>query len=108
MTTYEGGFRIGEMGQLKWGDLSFDDYGVVANVNFKTDRPRYVRLVMAQEFLSRWRAGYPGSPEGKALVFVNRNGEPLTHGQVRLQFRRITDRAGIKKGSIHIFSDMTG
>jgi site-specific recombinase XerD len=104
MTTYEGGFRIGEMGQLRWGDLSFDSYGVVANVNFKTQKPRYVRLVMAQEFLARWRAGYPGTPEGNALVFVNRNGEPLTHGQVRLQFRRIADRAGItKRVNPHIF-----
>ena len=36
MMLYEGGFRIGEIGGMKWGDLTFDKWGVIANVNFKT------------------------------------------------------------------------
>ena len=101
---YEGAFRIGEVGLMKWGDLTFDSYGVIVNVSFKTDKPRYVRLIMAQEYIARWRASYPGTPEGNNLVFVNRSGEPFTHAQVRKQIRIIADRAGIKKRvNPHVF-----
>ena len=50
-TLYEGGFRIGEIGQMVWNDLKFDSTGVVVNVNFKTGKDRYIRLVMAREHL---------------------------------------------------------
>ncbi|MDD1686070.1 tyrosine-type recombinase/integrase [Methanoregula sp.] len=104
LTLYEGAFRIGEIGRLKWGDLKFDEYGVIANVSFKTDKPRYIRLVMALDYLSRWRSIYPGTPEGDSLVFVNRNGDPLTHAQVRRQIERIAERAGItKRVNPHVF-----
>lgn len=104
LTLYEGAFRIGEIGRLKWGDLKFDEYGVIANVSFKTDKPRYIRLVMALDYLSRWRSIYPGTPEGNSLVFVNRNGDPLTHAQVSRQLDRIALRAGItKRVNPHVF-----
>lgn len=104
ITLYEGGFRIGEMGALRWGDITFDTYGCVVNTSFKTKKPRYVRLIMAVEHLGRWRESYPGEPEGDALVFVNRYGEPLNHGQVLQQFRRIAARAGIRKNiTPHLF-----
>lgn len=104
LTLYEGAFRIGEVGRLKWGDLKFDEYGVIANVSFKTDKPRYIRLVMALDYLSRWRSIYPGTPEGNALVFVNRNGDPLTHAQVSRQLERIALRAGLtKRVNPHVF-----
>jgi len=94
---YEGGFRIGELGQMKWSDLSFDSTGVVANVNFKTGIPRYVRIIMARAYLSQWRADYPGIPEGDALVFLNEQKRPLTNGGVIKQLRCICDRAGVTK-----------
>jgi len=104
LTLYEGAFRIGEIGRLTWGDLKFDEYGVIANVFFKTDKPRYIRLVMALEYLARWRSVYPGIPEGNALVFINRRGEPLTHAQVSRQLDRIALRAGItKRVNPHVF-----
>ncbi|MGA9085336.1 MAG: tyrosine-type recombinase/integrase [Methanoregula sp.] len=104
MTLYEGAFRIGEIGQLKWSDLKFDEYGVIANVSFKTDKPRYIRLVMALDYLSRWRSIYPGIAEGDNLVFVNRNGDPLTHAQVSRQLDRIAARAGVnKRVNPHVF-----
>ena len=103
-TLYEGAFRIGEIGMMKWGDLNFDNHGVIVNVSFKTDKPRYVRIIMATEHIARWRASYPGKPEGDALVFVNRNGEPFTHAQVRKQIRVIANRAGIQKRvNPHVF-----
>ncbi len=104
MTLYEGAFRIGEIGRLKWGDLKFDEYGVIANVSFKTAKPRYIRLIMSLDYLSRWRSIYPGTPEGNSLVFINRNGDPLTHAQVSRQLERIALRAGItKRVNPHVF-----
>ena len=59
MMLYEGGFRIGEIGMMKWGDLTFDKWGVIVNVNFKTNKPRYIRLVMAREYIATWKNDYP-------------------------------------------------
>ena len=41
MALYEGGFRVGELGKLTWGQVKFDEYGVAINVDFKTGKPRY-------------------------------------------------------------------
>jgi hypothetical protein len=38
------------------GDLTFAKYGVIANLNFKTNMPRYIRLIMANEWLVQWLA----------------------------------------------------
>ncbi len=78
MMLYEGGFRIGEIGALKWGDLKFDEYGIVVNVRFKTEKPRYLRLVMAREHLAKWMTDYPFRPEGDNLVFITERKTPLT------------------------------
>ncbi len=104
MMLYEGGFRIGEMGTLAWKDVLMDQYGIVVNVNFKTGKPRYVRLVMAREHLATWRNDYPFNPVGEALVFVNQHGRPLTHATVQKQLDRLAERAGITKHiTPHIF-----
>ncbi len=101
---YEGGFRVGEIGVMKWGDLKFDRYGVIVNVNFKTGIPRYVRIIMGKEYLAQWRQDYPGTPEGDSLVFLNRNKMPLTHASISKQLCRLSVRAGIRKHiTPHIF-----
>jgi len=94
---YEGGFRVGEIGTMKWGDLKFDQYGIIVNVNFKTGIPRYVRIIMGKEYLAQWRHDYPGVADGDSLVFLNRNGQPLTHAMVSKQLTRLADRAGVTK-----------
>ena len=104
MMLYEGGFRIGEIGALKWGDLKFDEYGIVVNVRFKTEKPRYLRLVMAREHLAKWRTDYPFRPEGDNLVFVTERKTPLTHASIQKQLKRIAERAKIEKHiTPHVF-----
>ena len=101
---YEGGFRIGELGALKWGDLIFDEYGIIVNVRFKTEKPRYLRLVMAREHLAKWRTDYPFKPEGENLVFVTERKTPLTHASIQKQLIRIANRAKIEKHiTPHVF-----
>jgi integrase/recombinase XerD len=94
---YEGGFRIGELGAMKWGDLFFDNTGVVVNLNFKTGIPRYVRIILAREYLSQWRSNYPGIPEGDNLVFLNERKRPITNAGVSVQLQKLCIRAGVTK-----------
>ncbi len=104
ITLYEGGFRIGEIGEMKWGSLKFDGTGIIANVTFKTGKVRYLRLVMAKEFLIKWKSDYPTEITDDSLVFLNERLEPLTHAAVNKQIHRIAARAGITKHiTPHIF-----
>jgi len=104
MMLYEGGFRIGELALMTWGDLVADKYGYVVNVDFKTGKPRYIRLIMATEHISSWKNDYPFEPEGDHLVFINRWNKPLIHNTVEKQLQRIAKKAGVKKYiTPHIF-----
>jgi integrase len=101
---YEGGFRVGEISQMKWGDIKFDTRGVVVNVNFKTGIPRYIRIVMMAEYLKVWRADYPGTPDGESLVFINELGEPFIYNTIVKRLKRVMKKAGITKHvTPHIF-----
>lgn len=46
-TIYEGGPRVGALRDLRWRQVTFDRHGCVLNIDDKTDKPRYVRLIMA-------------------------------------------------------------
>jgi integrase/recombinase XerD len=61
---YEGGFRLRELGTLTWSQVKFDDYGAVVNVNCKTEKPRFVRLVASVPYLASWRHDSSGGPNG--------------------------------------------
>lgn len=97
MTLYEGGFRIGEIGQMLWGDLKSDSKGVAINLDFKTGYPRYIRLVMAKKYLAEWRANYPAPITLESPVFVGEHGEMVTYAALAKQIRRVARRAGLSK-----------
>jgi len=97
MTLYEGAFRVGEVGEMRWGALKFDNAGVVVNVTFKTNKPRYIRLVMAKEYLIKWQSDYPEPIGDDSLIFLNERHQPMTHGAVARQLDRLAKRAGITK-----------
>ena len=71
MTLYGGGFRVGEIGEMKWERFVIKGAGVMVNVTFKTMIPRYVRLVMAKEHLIKWKSDYPEEITDDSLVFLN-------------------------------------
>ena len=41
------------------------------NVNFKTGKDRYIRMVMAREHLIKWKINYPDDPSDDNLVFLS-------------------------------------
>jgi len=103
---YESGCRIQEACTLTWSDLTFDKYGVQMNVQGKTDKPRYVRLAMAAEYMSAWKRDYPRdfAAEGDALVFVTHNqwksrgtSLPMSYEPTRELIIGMAKRAGITK-----------
>jgi site-specific recombinase XerD len=101
---YEGGLRIGEIGDLKWEAVKFSDWNVAVNVNAKTEKPRFIPVVMARPFLSQWRSVYPGDPTGSEFVFVTNRGLPLQYNAVTINLSLIARRAGVeKKITPHIF-----
>lgn len=93
---YEGGFRVGEIGNLQWRHIRFDETGAVVNVDFKTGKPRYVRLVMAKQPLAAWKKDHPDA-RPDAFVFLDRFGRPVKYPAVVKQLQRLVDRAGIRK-----------
>jgi len=94
---YEGEMRIGEVGQMKWGDITFNKTGLVVNVKFKTNIPRYIPIIALKEYITQWRADYPGFPEGDSPVFVKHRGTRLTNPAAIRQIQRLATRAGISK-----------
>ncbi len=102
---YEGGFRIGEIGNMRWCDVKFTDWGVTVNTAEKTGKPRYVRLVASKVFLAQWKENYPLPITDDSFVFLTTTTkEPLQYDGVLRQIRVIAKRAGIQKHiKPHIF-----
>lgn len=94
---YEAGLRPGEIASLTWDKVTIDKSGVVLNIEFKTNKPRYIRIVMVKSYLSQWKDLYPYVPSGNNLVFLNRLNKPYIHNTMSMQFRKILARADISK-----------
>ncbi len=107
-TLYESGLRSYELGRLTWGAVALDERGAVISLDAansrKGSRARYIRLVMAREYVAAWKRDYPGTPDGSALVFVSKDHKPLSYTTLRAIVRRNIARAGLTKtGGLHLF-----
>ncbi len=102
---YEGGFRIGELGALRWNQVKFNDWNIAINVDFKTGKPRYIQLVMSRPYLAQWRNDYPLPITDDGYVFLTAGRhDQLQYRGVTKQFEKIAKRAGIEKHvTPHIF-----
>jgi len=109
MMLYEGAFRIGELGNLRWNQVkmpSEKDWAIKVNVNEKTGKPRYIPLMLTKPYLFAWRLDYPGEPEGDSHVFVTIDKRPrqMQYQTIRKLIRGLAEEAGIKKNiTLHIF-----
>ncbi len=101
---YEGGFRIGEIGLVTWGDLVFDPKGVVVNTDHKTGLPRRIRLIDSKSLLAQWYNDYPVPVKPHYPVFLNEQNQAIKHRGVSKLIKTIALRAGIlKRVHAHIF-----
>ena len=92
---YEGGLRIGEIGQLKWEKVTFDEHGLIINLDFKTGKPRFIRGVFATPYLKEWQRD--SKVFNNPYVFITNRNEPPTYEMLYRQIRRLAKRAGITK-----------
>ena len=92
---YEGGLRIGEIGELLWDEVSFDEHGMVINSDFKTGKPRFIRCVFSTPYMKEWQRESKGI--GKTFVFTTNRNEPPTYEMLYRQIRRLAKRTGIEK-----------
>lgn len=102
---YEGGFRIQELGTLRWNQVKFTDWNVTVNVDSKTGKPRYIPLVMARSYLAQWKNDYPFPVTEDGYVFLtNGRHEQLQYHGIKKQILILAKRAGIEKHiTPHIF-----
>ncbi len=102
---YEGAFRIGELGNLQWKQIKFNSWNTVVNVDSKTDRPRYIPLLIAKPYIAQWKNDYPFEPEGDNHVFLSFNdNEPIQYRGMQKKILKIAEKAGItKKIHPHLF-----
>jgi len=95
---YEGGFRIGEIGNLTWGQVKFTDWNVTVNTSEKTGKPRYIPLIASRAYLAQWRNDYPLPITQEAFVFLTTTThQPLQYAGLLKQIRSLATRAGITK-----------
>lgn len=100
MMQYEGAFRVGELGNLKWGQVQFPkdkDWSVIVNVDDKTGKPRMVPLVMSKPFLIAYMNDNNISREHDQYVFLTSRGQPLQYAGVAKMLKVAARDAGIMK-----------
>jgi Site-specific recombinase XerD len=92
---YEGGFRVGELGKLTWKQVKFTDWNVVINVNDKTERPRFIPLVMARSYLAQWKNDYPEQITEDGFVFLTPANTNLSStGAYQNSYRKLPNAPG--------------
>ena len=104
---YESGCRIGEIGSIRIGNVSFDKYGTVISVNGKTG-PRKIRVVSSTPYLRTWLNAHPfGEARDKPLwvKFGARNhNEAMDYVTFRIVVARLFKKAKInKRHNLHLF-----
>ena len=101
---YEGGFRIGELGELQWKQVQFNDWNVAISTDFKTGKPRHIPLVMARSYLQAYCNEYQGKVSPDKFVFLTRQGQPLQYQGVVKMIRNTARNAGIDRHiTAHLF-----
>jgi len=93
---YESGCRIGEIINLKIGQVKFDDYGAQFFVTGKTGFRR-VRVVASVPYLTEWLNAHPLKDEPKAPLWINKKLNALCYNSIFGMLQKTARRAGIRK-----------
>lgn len=91
----ETGARPGEVRQLVWSQVQKDKWVLKKHkTSGKTGKPRVIWLTpLMQKILTALRAQAPDSQDH---VFLNMYGRPWTTNSIRLQFKRLKDKAKVE------------
>lgn len=103
---YEGSFRPVELVRMTWGQVKFDEYGVIINTAEKTGNPRYIRLITSRPYLAAWQSAYPGERPEDAQIFIStiKPHQPIGYRGMQHLLRRIVKESRIKKKvSLYLF-----
>lgn len=101
---WEGGPRVGEIGNLKLKDVQRVSYGYTVTITGKTGT-RSPLLISSAPYLSRWLALHPKRDDPEAPVWLHHLGtKPLGYNAICVMLARLFKRCGINKPSHpHIF-----
>ncbi len=108
LTLYESGCRIGEILQMKIGDIHFDSIGCTITVDGKTGA-RSVRLMDKDRVkaLLDWLNIHPQKQDSEAFVWITLNRRecrPVSYAGIQDMIARIRKKAGISKdANLHAF-----
>jgi len=103
----ESGARIGEVGNLRIRDISFDKLGTIMTVNGKTG-PRRIRVVHSTPYILTWVNNHPARHEPDAALWISMGSlnfrKPLRYEGFTKILREAFKKASIKKRcNPHIF-----
>ncbi len=104
---FDSGCRIGEIGELKIKNISFDEYGATLNVKGKTGARR-VRLMFSMSAIADWLDYHPNKNDRDDYVFVNlegaRKGKPMWHSALSMVLKNAAKKVGMEKRvHLHLF-----
>lgn len=96
----DSGTRIGEIGDLIFKNICFDDYGATISVDGKTGK-RSIRLTYSVPDFSRWLSIHPFKDNENAPVWVNigtrSRGEKIRYDTFNKILKKTAKKAGINK-----------
>jgi len=102
---YDCSLRPIEIRMMRWGTLTFDEYGAKVKVKQKTKYERTIRLTLALPYLLRWRENHPLEilPDGFVFVSEKHPYPPLGPYAVPELVREIAARLEMPKLTPSVF-----
>lgn len=102
---FDSGCRIGEIGDLRIKNITFDEHGAIINVNGKTGARR-VRLMFSMSAITNWLEFHPHKTDKEAYVFVNiqgrRKGKQMRYGAFDQVIKNAAKKIGMEK-RVHLY-----
>jgi integrase len=93
---YEAGLRIHEAAALRWGDVTFTDWGCRIRTAGKTGKTRIIPVIAYREVLAKWQSEHP-NPDPEELVFLSNHNKPLRYASLVKTIRKFACAAGIER-----------
>jgi integrase/recombinase XerD len=102
-TFYESGARRGELLSVQLKHVTFDDKGVILNIQKGKTGSRRIRLVLASSYLRQWVDTHPLKNNPDAFLFCSTNSPfgVVTFVGLSNQLHQIANRAGLQPKRVY-------